>query len=214
MDRWDRLFAHLEAEQELNARDIRSGTADQVRQTELRHIRTVDRLRSHRGESLRIIVEPGDFIEGNLLEVHQEWILLTGSNLAYVVASQGVVAYLGLTSKVEKLQEADHIAGATPRTHGLTAAGQDAMNRLKAKSAVSAETSLVQKIRDIALGRKRILIQAGSSRFEGVIMAVFSDHLTINAQIKGREAAKDRQNDSEISIPLEKLVWLGVPSSY
>jgi hypothetical protein len=94
--RWERLFTELEAEAaELDSQDREAEIADRTR-AEVARTSWVDRIRAGIGTSVRLRLLGADLVEGTVLQVGSDWILLrAGANDVLVPVHAVVGAVVG-----------------------------------------------------------------------------------------------------------------------
>jgi hypothetical protein len=94
--RWDRLFAELEAEAaELADRRRDAEIADRTR-AELARTRWVDRVRASTGATVRLRLLGADLVEGTVLQVAADWLLLRAGAHDVLVPAHAVVGIEGV----------------------------------------------------------------------------------------------------------------------
>jgi hypothetical protein len=109
--RWDRLFTDLEAEaSELSERERDAEIADRTR-AELARTRWADRVRASTGSTVRLRLLGADLVEGAVLQVAADWLLLRAGAHDVLVPLHSVVGVEGVTTTSEPLTA---VAAATP----------------------------------------------------------------------------------------------------
>lgn len=94
--RWDRLFAELEAEAaELSERRRDAEIADRTR-AELARTRWADRVRASTGATVRLRLLGADLVEGTVLQVAADWLLLRAGAHDVLVPTHAVVGIEGV----------------------------------------------------------------------------------------------------------------------
>lgn len=123
-DRWDALFADLEAEMAAaDAADLRSEVADRTRR-EYASLRLVDRLRPALGHQVRLVL-PATVVTGRLADLGGDWVLVDeGSGSALVpLAHIRSVAGLGALSAAPGSE--GKVAGALDLRYALRRLARD-----------------------------------------------------------------------------------------
>ena len=93
--RWERLFTELEAEAaELAGRDREAEIADRTR-AEVARTTWVDRIRAGIGTSVRLRLLGADLVEGTVLQVGTDWLLLRAGANDVLVPVHAVVGVEG-----------------------------------------------------------------------------------------------------------------------
>ncbi len=175
MDRWERLFAQLEAEQSSEESVDRRATAYEVSQAETRNITLVDRMRGHLGSRLVLNLETGELVDGQLVAVEPQWLLLTISGQRTLIPAQAVVTFRNLSRK-PVVQE--HSEGSSEMEE------DERHSALAALRKRSREWSLEQVLRAIQSDRERIALSAGPIEVLGMIVAVGTDHLDVDTEVE------------------------------
>ncbi len=175
MDRWERLFAQLEAEQSSEESVDRRATAYEVSQAETRNITLVDRMRGHLGSRLVLTLETGELVDGQLVAVEPEWLLLTISGQRTLIPAHAVVTFRNLSRK-PVVQE--HSEGSSEMEE------DERHSALAALRKRSREWSLEQVLRAIQSDRERIALSAGPIEVLGMIVAVGTDHLDVDTEVE------------------------------
>ena len=94
--RWERLFSELEAEAgELAQRDRDAEIADRTR-AELARTRWADRVRASTGATVRLRLLGADLVEGTVLQVGADWLLLQAGANDVLVPAHAVVGVEGV----------------------------------------------------------------------------------------------------------------------
>jgi hypothetical protein len=176
MDRWERLFAQLEAEQSSEESVDRRATAYEVSQAETRNIALVDRMRGHLGSRLVLTLETGELVDGQLAAVEPEWLLLTISGQRTLIPAQAVVTFRNLSRK-PVVQE--HSEGSSEMEEDERHSAALAALRKRSR-----EWSLEQVLRAIQSDRERIALSAGPIEVLGMIVAVGTDHLDVHTEVE------------------------------
>jgi hypothetical protein len=99
--RWERLFADLEARLEAEERAVTEGEVIDLTRAERSHLALRDRLRAHIGLQLRWSLAPGVVVEGSLVDVGVDWILLRRRHEEMLVPSGAVRFVEGLSRSAE-----------------------------------------------------------------------------------------------------------------
>lgn len=95
--RWDALFADLEAEvEEARRLEHEAEVADQAR-AEYAAVRLTDRVRAHHGQALICRLVDGQRLEGRVLDVGPQWVLLQVARRQVVVPLTAIAGIDGLT---------------------------------------------------------------------------------------------------------------------
>ena len=99
--RWEQLFSELEAEAgELAQRDRDAEIADRTR-AELARTRWADRVRASTGATVRLRLLGADLVEGTVLQVGADWLLLQAGANDVLVPAHAVVGAEGVGAATE-----------------------------------------------------------------------------------------------------------------
>ncbi len=119
-DRWESLFAELEAELAAGqSADLRAEVADRTRR-EFSSLRLVDRLRPAVGHPLRVELPAGLVVAGRLVDVGADWILVAEQAGSALVPLSHIVSLLGLGA-----------GSAVPGSEGRVTAALDVRHALR-----------------------------------------------------------------------------------
>jgi hypothetical protein len=120
--RWQRLFADLEAEAAAIERaELRGEVADRTRR-EAARLRLVDRLRGAEGHRIRVRLPTLGFVEGRVVDVGSDWLLLGdlgGGDL--LIPTGAVLAVVGLGRRSAEPGSEGHVGARLTLGHALRA---------------------------------------------------------------------------------------------
>jgi len=170
--RWERLFAELEAEaDDLAGRDRDAEIADRTR-AEVARTRWTDRVRANTGRTVRLRLLGADLVEGVVLQVGADWLLVQAGAHDVLVPVHAVVGVEGVDAALG--------AAATP----LPAAPGDAA---RVPTWASAWRVLA---RDRASVR---VVRVGGSTVHGVPVRVGADFVELDAGLSRSDPTSDRR---------------------
>jgi hypothetical protein len=95
--RWERLFADLEAQLEAEERAAAEGEVVDLTRAERAHLALRDRLRAHVDVALRWSFTPGSVVEGTLVDVGADWVLVRVARAELLVPAEAVRFVEGLS---------------------------------------------------------------------------------------------------------------------
>jgi len=152
--RWEALFADMEAQLDAaHAADRAVEVADLTR-AERASVELGDRLRAARGSDVRLAVAGGHAVDGELLEVAAQWLLVADGNRRVLVPLAAVVAVRGLPER-----------------------------SIPARGEVARRLGLGYALRAIARDRVAVRIVTDGSELSGRIERVGADHLDLSASV-------------------------------
>ncbi len=198
MDRWEKLFAQLEAEQNSEESLGRQAAAYEVSQAETRNISLVDRLRGHLERRLVLTLETGELLDGKLSAVEPEWLLLTISGQRTLIPARAIVTFRNLSRK-PVLQQQDEDSSEIE-----TSEQRSALAALRKRSR---EWSLERVLRAIQSDRERIVLTAGPLEVLGMIAAVGTDHLDVYAET---ERSPHNQTPMAVTVTVAKITKIAL----
>lgn len=94
--RWEMLFADLESRLDSESRIERDGIVAELTRAEAATLTLVDRLRTVQGVELVLQLSPGRDLQGELREVHQDWVLMRVGGRETIVVASAIESWVGL----------------------------------------------------------------------------------------------------------------------
>lgn len=163
MDRWEQLLMHLESEFAFQDMMSRSAVATELSRAEMSRIDARQRLKATAGQTVEIHLASGSTLSGQVVNCHQEWLLLTIGAQGIIVPHDAMVGVSGLSAKA--LAEPDK---------GSEDAGAPARMILSAR-----EVTLNSALRAVSRGRGIVRVHAKGHEYRGRIQRVGKDHVDV-----------------------------------
>ncbi|NMR20808.1 hypothetical protein [Cellulomonas fimi] len=157
--RWEALFADMEAQ--LEAARVAELAVDvaELTRAERATVRLGGRLRATRGSAVTFTLRGNETVTGTLVEVADEWVLVSEGIRRALVPIAAVTAVRGMA------------AGAAPESGGV-------VRRL----------GLAHALRAVARDRASVRVSTDGGELAGRIDAVGADHADLAAGVDGRRA--------------------------
>lgn len=216
MDRWNELFDQLEASAAAEqAAELRE-TADQISRAELARIRVVDRLRSNLGETIQVRTSGLCDLEGKVLRVEPEWLLLSIKNSRAIVPIANVVVLKGLNSRAHVHETGQGAVDVTTEAcwagessvEARDGLGRPEVGEAKAKAlAALHEMTLTKVLRAISRDREPVIVQCHGVEARGMIDRVGLDHFDVLdlSSMDWNQRASERSSRSEGNLGSERF---------
>ena len=173
--RWEALFADMEAQLEAAQAADRAVEVADLTRAERASVELGDRLRAAQGADVRIAVAGGHVVDGELLEVAAQWLLVGEGPRRALVPLAAVVAVRGLPAR-----------------------------SIPARSEVARRLGLGYALRAIARDRVTVRIATDGSVLAGRIESVGADHLDLATEIES-QAAFAPGNPPRWAVPFSAL---------
>ncbi|WP_203749010.1 hypothetical protein [Cellulomonas chitinilytica] len=151
--RWEAVFADMEAQLDAARAAERHVQVAELTRAERATVGLADRVRASRGSRVRLLVQTGEGIEGELVDSATEWLLVAPSPVQQVLVPVGAVAAVS----------------------GLVAHGAPPVG------AAERRLGLGHALRALARDRVTVRVSARGAEVVGRIERVWSDHLEVGA---------------------------------